>query len=78
MFTSDVEKVCVDSKVIYKRIIAYLKTVHPEELDKIELYKSKVPIFDNLDIEKQISQTLRPKVLLKSGASIVLSILRQW
>ncbi len=72
LFTSDVEKVCVDSKVIYKRIIAYLKTVHPEELDKIELYKSKVPIFDNLDIEKQISQTLRPKVLLKSGASIVI------
>ena len=72
LFSPDIEKICVDSKTIYKRIINYLKTVHPDEVDKIELYKTKKPIFTNFNIEKQIKQTLEPKVLLKSGASIVI------
>ena len=39
---------------------------------KLHLYKNKIPIFDNDNIENEISKSLKNKVWLKSGAYLII------
>jgi ribonuclease G len=72
LFTDSVERVVTDSKRLYKEIRAYVQTVSPQMVDKIELYKDKEPIFDASGIEKEIATCLSRKVWLKSGGYIII------
>jgi ribonuclease G len=72
LLTSDVDKVIIDSKEIHKRLTSYLRDVSPSQVNLVEYYRGKPPIFSNHDIEGQIDKTLQRKVWLKSGGYIVL------
>ncbi|MFB0516464.1 MAG: ribonuclease E/G [Candidatus Neomarinimicrobiota bacterium] len=72
LLTPDVDKVIIDSKEIYKRLTSYLSDVSPSQVNLVEFYRGKAPIFSNHDIEGQIDKTLQRKVWLKSGGYIVL------
>lgn len=72
LLTSDVDKVIIDSKEIFKRLTSYLRDVSPSQVNLVEFYRGKAPIFSNHDIEGQIDKTLQRKVWLKSGGYIVL------
>lgn len=72
LFTEDVDRVVVDSKKLFREIRAYVKTVSPALVNKIEMYKGREPIFDFFGIEKAIIQCLSRKVWLKSGGYIIL------
>jgi len=72
LLTSDVDKVIIDSKEIHKRLTSYLRDVSPSQVNLVEFYRGKAPIFSNHDIEGQIDKTLQRKVWLKSGGYIVL------
>lgn len=67
LFTSDVEKVVVDSRKLYRDIVNYLKDVAPNLQKKVEYFKSKEPIFDAFKIEQEIQNSLNKKVWLKNG-----------
>ncbi|MBS1537694.1 MAG: Rne/Rng family ribonuclease [Bacteroidetes bacterium] len=72
LFTTDVERVSVDSKKLYQEIINYLNWASPELVDKVELYLGRKPIFDAFRLEKIIADTYSRKIGLPSGGSIVL------
>ncbi|MBI5477042.1 MAG: Rne/Rng family ribonuclease [Ignavibacteriales bacterium] len=72
LFSESVDRIVIDSKKLYKEIRAYVKTVSPDWVDKIELYKDKEPIFDVYGIEKEIATVLSRKVWLKSGGYIII------
>jgi ribonuclease G len=72
LFTSDVERVVVDSKKLHKEIRTYVKWFAPLLVDKIEQFKGKEPIFDVFGIEKEIAKTLQRKVWLKSGGYVII------
>lgn len=72
LFRNDISKVIVDSKKLYKEIIEYLDENSPEFANKVELYKGKTPLFDFYQLEKDIEQTYKRKVLLPSGGSIII------
>ena len=72
LLTSDVDKVIIDSKEIHKRLTSYLRDVSPSQVNLVEYYRGKAPIFSNHDIEGQIDKTLQRKVWLKSGGYIVM------
>lgn len=72
LLTSDVDKVIIDSRDIHKRLTSYLRDVSPSQVNLVELYRGKAPIFSNHDIEGQIDKSLQRKVWLKSGGYIVL------
>ncbi len=72
LFRNDISNVIVDSKKLHKEIIEYLNENSPEFAKKVELYKGKTPLFDFYQIEKDIEQTYRRKVLLPSGGSIII------
>ncbi len=72
LFNSDVSKVFVDSKKLYREIRNYVKMVQPAMIDKIELYKSTRGIFDEFNIEEQINTLMGRKVPLPSGGYLII------
>jgi len=72
LFNSDVSKVFIDSKKLYKEIKNYVKVVQPEVSDKIELYKSHGEIFEDFKIDEHINSLMGRKVALPSGGYLII------
>jgi len=71
-FTEDVERLVVDSKDEYSRIMKFLKAFRPALRKKVKLYKGQMPLFQKVDLEKQIDEIFERKVFLKSGGYLVI------
>ena len=67
LFTSDINKLVVDDKPMFKEITKYLRDVSPQLVGRVSLHQKKMPIFDEFDIENQINKSLARKVWLKRG-----------
>ena len=72
LFSDNVDRVVTDSKRLYKEIRAYVKSVSPQLVEKIEPYREREPIFDMFGVEKEIAICLSRKVWLKSGGYIII------
>lgn len=72
LFTSNVKKIFVDSKKMYKEIRSYISLVQPSLVDKVDYFRDVEPIFEVFGIEKQIKQMMGRKVPLPSGGHIVI------
>lgn len=72
LFQSDVARVVVDSKKLYREIRTYVKWFAPRMVDKVELYRGREPVFDVFGVEKEIAKSLQRKVWLKSGGYIII------
>jgi len=72
LFTYDIVRVVVDSRRLYKKIQNYLRTSSPKLLERVEYYKSNVPVFDYCQIESEIQKSFERKVWLKGGGYIVI------
>jgi ribonuclease G len=72
LFTSDVEKLIIDSKPEYDRLLKFTSTFMPEYVTKIELYDASEPIFDAYGIEMELDRALERKVFLKSGGTLII------
>ena len=71
LFSPDIDRLVVDSRKLYTLINKYLKDVSPALMPRLELYKHKTPIFDDLKIEDAIAKSLARKIWLKSGGHII-------
>ncbi|MDR3567920.1 MAG: Rne/Rng family ribonuclease [Syntrophobacteraceae bacterium] len=72
LFTKEVDKLVVDSKVEYKKILNFTETFLPALCSEVELYGGEEPIFDAYGIEMEIQRALSKKIWLKSGGYIVI------
>lgn len=72
LFTSDVKRVVVDSRKMYREITRYLKEAGSELLERVEYFKSRRPIFDVFNIEEEIQKSLQKKVWMKNGGYIII------
>lgn len=72
LFTPDVDHVVVDSKAMHRQLTGYLKGAAPQLVDRLELHKDKMPIYEKFNVETEIQKTLTPRVQLRSGATIVI------
>jgi ribonuclease G len=70
LFNEDVQRLVIDSKIDYEQCIEFCANYLPHLVDKIEIYKEPVPIFDYYAIEIEINRTLGRKIWLKSGGFI--------
>ena len=70
LFTRDVEKLTIDSEEEEKNILEFLEKFAPNLKKRVKLYTGKRPIFDKLNIEKEIEKALHRRVYLKSGGHI--------
>ncbi len=72
LFTGDVERLVVDSRQAYDRILQFIDTFAFELKPRVELYEDSQPIFEAYGIEIEMSRSLGKKVWLKSGGYIVI------
>ena len=68
----DVEKIRIDSKETYKRVMEFSKHFIPDFLGRIEYYSGERPIMDLYSIEDELQKSLDRKVQLKSGGHLVI------
>jgi ribonuclease G len=72
LFSEKVDSLTVDSDELAQEIRSYLGQVSPELLDRVNLYRGEVPIFDEFGLEEDIRAAFRRRVDLKSGGYIVI------
>ena len=71
LFSPDIDRLVVDSRKHYGRIKKYLKDVAPGLLPKLEFFKKRAPLFDELHIEEEIEKSLSRKIWMKGGGYII-------
>ena len=72
MLTPEIDKLIVDHKSEYERILKFVQAFMPDFVSKIELYTGREPIFDGYGIEVEIDRALERKVWLKSGGYLII------
>jgi ribonuclease G len=72
VFTDDVQRLIVDNKADYKKLISYARQVMPHLKARIELYKGELPLFDRYSLEPEIERMLERKVWIKKGAYLII------
>jgi ribonuclease G len=68
----DLERVRVDSKLMFGELTAFAEEFMPELTSKLEYYPGERPIFDMFDVEAEIKRALEKKVDLKSGGYLII------
>ncbi len=62
----------VNDPIMYEELRDYIKTIAPEKIDILKLYKGKASIFDHFGVERQIKGSFGKVVSIKSGAYLVI------
>ena len=70
--TDDVDRVQVDKKEDYERLIDTIQRISPKSKSKVSHFDEEIPIFERFNVERQIEQTFMRNVLLPSGGEIVM------
>lgn len=66
-----IEKVRVDSRETFERILDFAARFMPDLADRVEHYPGERPVFDLYGIEDEIQRALRKEVPLKSGGYLI-------
>src|SRR5205809_3313856 len=72
VFSSDVDKLIVDSKEVAKRVKDVIKITAPRTRNKVETYEAPIPLFHKYGIERDIELMYSRHVPLPSGGSLVI------
>jgi ribonuclease G len=68
----DIEKVRIDSRENFTRLVEFAREFMPTAVERIEYYPGERPIFDLYSVEDEIQKALSRKVQLKSGGYLVI------
>jgi ribonuclease G len=74
LFTLEGDKLIVDSKEEYEKILKFVETFMPSLKADAKLYEGSEPICDAYGIEMELQRALGKKVWLKSGGYIVIEM----
>jgi len=74
LFTDEVNKLIIDSRQEYEKILHFINLFMPKRKHAVELYEEDEPIFDAYGTEMEIARALNRKVWLKSGGYITIDI----
>lgn len=72
LMRDDIEKVRIDSRENYLKLLEFAKEFMPDSTARIEYYPGERPIFDLYSVEDEIQKALGRKVQLKSGGYLVI------
>lgn len=73
LFAADVEEILVAGAKGHTLAHDFMRSIMPEETDRVRLYDDAVPLFFRYNVEKQIDQLYNPVVQLRSGGYIVIN-----
>ena len=72
IFTDEVEKIVIDDRAQYERLVRFVETFMPERVKDIELYTGAEQLFDAYGLEDEVGRALSRKVPLPSGGYLVI------
>ncbi len=72
MLSEEIARVLVDDQESHRKITAFLGQFMPRYKNKVKLYTGARPLFDQYEIDLEISRSMERKVWLKSGGYIVI------
>ena len=72
VFSADVDRLIVDDRVVYERILKFVETFAPQLRSRVGFYEEKTPIFDAYGIEMDITRALDKKIWLRCGGYIII------
>jgi ribonuclease G len=72
MLNESFTSVHVDDATLAEEVKNYIKTIAPDKLDIVKLYKGKIPIFEHFGIDKQIKNSFGKTVTIKSGVYLII------
>lgn len=71
LYKDSIERIRVDSKETYQKLVEFAKVFVPNIVPVIEHYTGECPVFDIYNVEDEITRALDRKVQLKSGGHLV-------
>lgn len=71
LYKESIERIRVDSRETYHRLVEFAEVFAPEIVSVIEHYTGECPVFDIYSVEDEIQKALERKVKLKSGGHLV-------
>ena len=71
LYKEGIDRVRVDSKETYHRLLEFAEVFVPEIVPVIEHYTGECPVFDIYSVEDEIRKALERKVKLKSGGYLI-------
>jgi len=69
--TEDIDRIVVDNPEVYERIRTEAARFSRRSRNLVQLYEGHQPILEHYGVEKQVEDTFRRKVVLKSGGYLV-------
>ncbi len=72
LFAQDVEKLVVDDRDEYERVLGFIGSQDPTLRERVLLHEGDEPIFDAYGIEQEINRAVQRKVWLRSGGYLVI------
>ncbi len=70
--SEDIDRIVVDNPAVYERIREEAAKISRRARNIVQLYEGYQPIMDHYGVEKQVNDTFRRKVPMKSGAYLVI------
>ncbi len=72
LFSDKFDALRIDNRAVYDEVKAYVESVDPSLMDRVHFHAGDVPLFDKHDVDEEIQQAFKPKVVLKSGGHVVI------
>ncbi len=72
LLSEEVDKVITDDEESFKRINTFISQFMPKFENKVTLYSGARPLFDQYEVDTEISRSIERKIWLKSGGYIVI------
>ena len=72
LFARDVEKLVIDDRDEYQRVLSFVEAQDPALKAKVELHDTDEPVFDAYGIEQELQRATARKVWLKSGGYLII------
>ncbi len=64
--------IVANDNTVYEDIKNYIKSIAPEKVNIVKLYKGRVPVFENFGIDKQIKNSFGKVVTIRSGIYLII------
>ncbi len=74
MFTPEVDRLVVDDKKTYKRVLAFVDNFAPHLKDKVHFCEEENSVFDVYGIQMDVNRVLDKKIWLRCGGYIIIEI----
>ncbi len=71
LMSSEVDKVRVDSRETFEKLLGFARQFMPDLADRVEHYSGARPVFDLYGVEEEIQRAMLKQVPLKSGGHLI-------